>query len=159
MLHNRNVEYNMRTIFIASVGALLVALPVAAATADFMPVVQTWVDGFNRADAKGTAATCADQAAVIDDFPPHEWHGAGACQRWFTDFVSMSKAAGITAARIELQAVSHTESAEDAAYVVVPAKLSFDRRGARVTEQGILTVTLRNGMRGWAITGWVWSDQ
>jgi hypothetical protein len=124
-----------------------------------MSVIHRWVDGFNVADANSAIATCADQAALIDDFPPHEWHGPGACKRWFEDFESMSKAAGITNPRIAVEAASHTEMTRKFAYVVVPVRLSFDREGTRVMDKGILTVTLQNGRSGWRITGWVWSDQ
>jgi hypothetical protein len=40
---------------------------------------------------------------MFDDFPPHEWHGSGACKRWFEDFESMSKAQGISNSRIALE--------------------------------------------------------
>jgi ketosteroid isomerase-like protein len=140
--------------------ALLIVQPAGAADAtDVMSVVHRWVDGFNAADAHSAIATCADQAAIIDDFPPHEWHGSGACARWFGDFASMSKAEGITNPHIMIEAASHTEMTKEFAYVIVPARLSFDRKGTRILDQGILTVTLHNGISGWRITGWVWSDQ
>jgi len=61
-----------------------------------MSVIQNWVYCFNSGDTKSAIATCADQASIIDDFPPHEWHGAGACSKWFSDFQTMSRADGIT---------------------------------------------------------------
>ena len=122
-------------------------------------VTHPWVDRFNNADAKAAIATCATQVTLIDDFPPHEWHGSGACKRWFEDFQSVSKMEGITHPRIAVEPASHTEMTKDFAYAVVPVKLSFDRKGERVTDKGIMTVTLRNGTSGWRITGGVWSDQ
>lgn len=150
----------MHKYILAFVYALLIAPPVEAAdTTDVMSVVHRWVDGFNRADAISAIATCADQAAVIDDFPPHEWHGSGACKRWFEDFESMSKAKGITNARIAVGAASHAELSKDFAYAVAPVTLSFDRKGTRVMDKGILIVTLHHENSGWRMTGWVWSDQ
>jgi ketosteroid isomerase-like protein len=151
---------NMRKIALAFVFALSVALPAGASDiAEVMSVARQWVDSFNRADVDSIIATCADQAAVIDDFPPHEWHGSGACKRWFGDFKSMSMAAGTTAHRIAIEAASHTEITDKFCYVVIPARLYFERKGKSVQDKGVLTMTLQNGTSGWRITGWVWSDQ
>jgi hypothetical protein len=43
---------------------------------DIMAVLKQWSSG-----SAGTVAVCADDAAVIDDIPPFEWHGPGACSR------------------------------------------------------------------------------
>jgi len=131
----------------------------AADDSALVAVVQRSVDGFNHADARAVAATCAREAVVIDDFPPHAWQGPHACARWFKDFESMSKVEGIANARIAVDPPSHIEISKDVAYLVIPAKLSFDRKGAHVTDVGIMTVTLRNGESGWRISGWVWSDR
>jgi len=40
-------------------------------------VVHPFVDGFNKGDMKMMSATCAEKAAMLDEFPPHECHGAG----------------------------------------------------------------------------------
>jgi hypothetical protein len=103
--------------------AFLIALPAGAADpTDVLSAAHRWVDGFNNADATSVMATCADQAAKVDDFPPHEWHGAKACTRWFEDFASMSKAEGITNSRIKIEAALHTELNTKFAYVVFPEK-------------------------------------
>jgi ketosteroid isomerase-like protein len=150
----------MHKYTLAFVFALLLALPAGASDlSDVMSVVHLWADGFNSADAKSVIATCADETAVIDDFPPHEWHGPGACKRWFGDFESMSKSTGITNPRIAVATASHSEISKEFAYVVVPVMLSFERNGTPVKDKGILTLTLQNGTSGWRITGWVWSDQ
>ena len=77
----------MHKLFIALVvSALAVGSATADVQADVMSVVRQWADGFNKSDVKSIKASCADQASVVDDFPPHEWHGAGACSKWFDDF-------------------------------------------------------------------------
>jgi hypothetical protein len=51
--------------------AVLAAGPAAATDkTDVMSVIHQWVDGFNKGDMKSTAAACADQTSIIDDFPP-----------------------------------------------------------------------------------------
>jgi ketosteroid isomerase-like protein len=150
----------MSSLCFASALAVLVASPAGASGAnDPMWVVGKWLDAFNGADKASITAICADEAAVIDDFPPHEWHGAGACSRWFEDFGALSKAQGVTNARIDIDAPSHTESNANFAYLVIPARLSFKLKDKPVQDRGIMTVSLRNGPTGWHISGWVWADQ
>jgi hypothetical protein len=51
-----------------------------------MATVHQFVDAFNKGDAKTAAAACADETSIIDEFPPYEWHGAGACTKWMNDY-------------------------------------------------------------------------
>jgi hypothetical protein len=37
---------------------------------------------FNEGDATTTDAGCSHVTSSLDDFPPHEWHGADACRSW-----------------------------------------------------------------------------
>jgi ketosteroid isomerase-like protein len=149
----------MHKLLIAFAMTVLAAVPAAATdTTDLMSVIRQWVDGFNSGDTKSAVATCADQMSIIDDFPPHEWHGADACSKWFSDFQTMSKSDGITNPAITFGKPWHIESTADLAYVVAPTILSLERREKLVKDKGILTVTLRKGASGWRMTGWVWSD-
>lgn len=69
----------MQKILIALAVTLLTVGPAAATDkTDAMAPVQQFIDGFNKGDFKTAAAACAEQTSIIDDFPPHEWHGAGA---------------------------------------------------------------------------------
>src|SRR5689334_19587472 len=77
---------HMHKMFIALAVAILAAEPTTASEkTDVMAVVRQFVDGFNKGDTKTALAACADQTSIIDDFPPHEWHGAGACSKWMND--------------------------------------------------------------------------
>jgi len=70
---------NMHKILAALVVGLLVAAPVAAdERADVMAPVNQFINGFNKGDIKTALAACAEQTSIIDEFPPYEWHGAGA---------------------------------------------------------------------------------
>jgi ketosteroid isomerase-like protein len=150
----------MHQLFLALVMVgVTVATAAASAKEDAISVVHQWVDGFNNGDAKSLVSTCADQASLIDDFPPHEWHGTGACAKWFSDFQAMAKVVGSSKSVIAVGNPSHIELSLKFAYVVAPVTLSFERKGQPVKENGLLTVTLRKSASGWRITGWVWSDQ
>ena len=51
---------------------------VSAEQASVMAPVHQFIDGFNKGDTKAAIAACSDAVSIIDDLPPHEWHGSGA---------------------------------------------------------------------------------
>jgi ketosteroid isomerase-like protein len=156
----RTLGKSMYEQIIACVLTVLAGAPaVAADEPAVMSVLRNWVKGFNSGDARSAIATCADQTSMIDDFPPHEWHGAGACAKWFSDFQTMSRSEGITDAAIAIGKPTHVEVSAGVAYIVAPTTLTFQRKGKPVKDNGILTVTLQGDASNWRITGWVWSDQ
>jgi hypothetical protein len=131
--------------------------PGSAATAVLTPIRQ-FVDGFNKGDAKLMLASCADQTSILDEFPPHEWHGPGACAKWGSDFEADAKKNGITDGVVTLGKPSHVDITADRAYVVVPANYSYKQKGKAVSETGsIITLALQKLPAGWRITGWSWA--
>ncbi|HSB11381.1 MAG TPA: nuclear transport factor 2 family protein [Blastocatellia bacterium] len=151
----------MNKMFIALAVALLAAGPTAASEkTDVMAVVRQFVDGFNKGDTKTAVAACADQASIIDEFPPHEWHGVGACAKWVNDYDADAKKNGITDGNVTLSRPRHIDITADRAYVVVPANYTFKRKGKLVREIGsMLTLALQKSDAGWRITGWAWSKR
>lgn len=149
----------MRKVLIALAVAVLVAMPTAATEkTDVMATVRQFVDGFNKGDIKSAVATCADQASIIDEFPPFEWHGAGACSNWANDYDADAKKNGITDGIVTLGKPRHIDIAGDRAYVVVPANYKFKQKGKLVREIGsMLTIALQKGAAGWRITAWAWA--
>jgi len=151
----------MQKIFIALVVAVLAAGPaVSSENTDVMVPVHQFVDGFNKGDVKTAVAACADQTSIIDEFPPHEWHGAGACTNWANDYDADSKKNGITDGIVTLSEPRHIDITADRAYVVVPANYTFKKKGKLVKETGsMFTFALQKGEAGWRITGWAWAKQ
>jgi hypothetical protein len=87
----------LRKLFLALAVTLMAARPTtASAQADVMVTVHQFVDAFNQGDTKAAAATCAAQTSILDEFPPHEWHGAGACLKWMNDYDADAKKNGIS---------------------------------------------------------------
>jgi hypothetical protein len=126
-------------------------------TAVMAPVHQ-FVDAFNKGDTKTAAAACADQTSIIDEFPPHEWHGAGGCAKWMNDYDADAKKNGISEGSVTLGITKHIDIMADRAYVVVPADYSYKQKGKPVREAGsIFTVALQKGAAGWRITAWAWA--
>ena len=79
-------------------------------------------------------AACADQTSIIDEFPPHEWHGVGGCTKWIADYEADSKKNGITDGVVTLGTPKHVDVTADRAYVVVPADYSYKQKGKPVKE-------------------------
>jgi hypothetical protein len=139
--------------------AVLAAISAAATDkTDVMATLKQFVDGFNKGDLKSAFATCADEVSIIDEFPPHEWHGANACSRWANDYDADSKKNGITDGSVTLGAPLHVDINADRAYVVVTANYKYKQKGKVTRETGsILTVALQKSGGGWRIQGWAWS--
>jgi hypothetical protein len=149
----------MHKIFIALAVAALASGPSATSEkTDVMVPVHQFVDGFNKGDTKMALAACADQTSIIDEFPPHEWHGAGACSTWMNDFDTDARKNGITDGSVTLSKPRHIDITGDRAYVVVPANYTYRKKGRLVKEIGsMFTFALQKGEAGWRITGWAWS--
>lgn len=149
----------MNKILIALVMAILAAGPAAASEAtDVMATVHQFIDGFNKGDIKSALAACAEQTSIIDDFAPHEWHGAGACAAWANDFDAIAKKDGITDGVVTLKKPRHVDITADRAYVVVPANFKFKLKGKPAKETGsMLTIALQKTAIGWRMIAWTWS--
>src|SRR5512146_2426852 len=112
----------MYKLLITAALAMFAASPaVATEQTDVMVPVHQFVDGFNKGDVNSALATCAEQTSIIDEFPPHEWHGAGACGKWADDYDANAKKDGITDGMVILGKPRHVDVTGDLAYVVVPA--------------------------------------
>jgi ketosteroid isomerase-like protein len=149
----------MRRILITLVLAALTQGTTAAQdkTAVMAPVHQ-FADAFNKGDTKTLVAACADQASIIDDFPPHEWHGSGACAKWIRDFDAAAKKDGLTDGVVTLGSPRHIDITADRAYVVVPADYTYKEKGKALKETGsTFTVVLKKGAAGWRIVAWAWA--
>ena len=148
----------MRKLALALAAAFLIAGPVAADDKkDVMVPINQFVDAFNKGDAAATAA-CADETSIIDEFPPYEWHGSGACLKWMNDYDADAKKNGIADGFVTLGAPKHLDVSGDRAYVVIPSGYTFKMKGKQVKETGsALTLALYKGEAGWRITGWAWA--
>jgi hypothetical protein len=125
---------------------------------DVLKFITQFVDGFNKGDSKALIASCAAQSSIIDEFPPYEWHGAGACAKWLADYDTDAKKNGITDGIVTLGKPTHTDISGDRAYVVIPSDYSFKVKGKPEKEVGsMFTFALQKSAAGWHLTGWSWS--
>ena len=131
---------------------------VASEETDVMVPVQQFVEGFNKSDAKMAEAACAEEALIIDDFPPHMWHGAGAASKWFKAYEAYAKANNMSEAVVTLDKPKHVDVTGAVAYVVVPTTFRFKKKAEVVNETGVMTLVLHKAVKGWQITAWSWAD-
>jgi ketosteroid isomerase-like protein len=127
----------------------------ASDKSDIMAVLNQW----NDADEAKSVAACADDAAVTDDVPPFEWHGAGACARWQRDEDAYLQHEGITDAVSTIGDPRQLLISGDGAYAVLPATYAFTQKGKRVHATATATFALHKTASGWRITAWTWARQ
>jgi len=150
--------YKIVTIFVMAV--LTAGVAASSEDAAVMAPVHQFVDGFNKGDTKTALAACADQVSIIDEFPPHQWQGAGACSTWAQDYEADAKKNGVTDGVVTLGKPRHVDVTGDRAYVVVPANYSYKQNGKPMKETGsTFTLVLQKDAAGWRITAWSWSKQ
>jgi hypothetical protein len=144
----------MRRILASLAIAVLTAAPAAASEEnDVMAVVRQWTGILNRDDSKLALATCADETAIIDDFPPYVWLGSGACSKWLNDLNAYSVKSAMTDMSSTLLKPWHVQVTADRAYVAVPINYTLKVEGKDVKETGsVLTVSLQRVLARWRIT-------
>jgi SnoaL-like domain len=127
-------------------------------TSDPMATVRQYIDGFNKGDAKAMAAAFAVPGSILDGMAPHVWQGPTAAEDWYRDVLVEGKQHGASDYVVTLGAPLHQNITGDRAYVVVPAAMTFEVRGKKVTQTGaVFTVALHRLAQGWRIAAWAWA--
>ena len=125
-----------------------------------MKPINQFVSGFNKGDTASAMVACSETTAIIDEFPPHIWSGAGACQQWADDYDANAKKFGITNGVVTLGKPTHVDITNDRAYVVIPSNYTYKQKGKKMAEPGsIFMFALQKGADGWIITGWSWAKK
>lgn len=151
----------MKKSLLAFAFAVLAVSSLARAqTADVMVVVNRFVEGANKGDAQLLASACAEKTSIIDEFPPHEWHGAGSCLAWMKDSGIDAKKNGYTDGAVTLGEPTHVDISGNRAYVVIPSNYAFKQRGVPMKEVGSsFAFVLQKGAAGWRIIAWSWAKK
>jgi len=144
-----------RVIIALAVSMLTAGSALASDKSDIMAVLKQW----NDTDEAKAVATCADDASVIDDVPPYEWHGPGACSRWQKDYDAYAQKEGISDANGTIGNPRQLIISGDRAYAVVPTTFAFTRNGKPVKIVATSTFALHKTAAGWRITAWAWATQ
>lgn len=150
----------MRTILASLAAATLFVAPAAVASdkADAMATIHQFIDNMDKGDMKAAAAPYAPEASIIDEFPPHYWHGANAFADWGKDFGIDAQKHGDTDPIVKLGKPKHVDVTDDHAYVVVPSSFAYKEHGRKVIEKGsTMTFALVKLDGAWKIAAWSWT--
>ena len=130
----------------------------ASDTADVTAVVHRFLDNLDK-DLPTALATCDSPVSILDEFPPHEWHGPTACADWWKALNAYNDKNGITDGDAPLGTPWNVDVTGDRAYFVAPMTYTFKRHGKPVKESAAFAVALKRTPAGWRITAWAYSKQ
>jgi hypothetical protein len=116
----------MRIIAASGRFALSLREVIVADATEPVSTVRNYINAFNRGDAKAMAATFAPQSSILDGMAPHVWVGPTASQDWYRDVLAEGERHGASEYRVTLDEPRHVNVTGDAAYVVVPATMTFN---------------------------------
>ena len=102
---------------------------------------------------------CDSHVSILDEFPPHEWHGPTACADWWKAYNAYNEKSGITDTDGKLGTPLTVDVNEDRAYFVAPFTYTYKQHGKSIKETASFAVALRRTQAGWRITGWAYSKQ
>ncbi|PJK18932.1 nuclear transport factor 2 family protein [Mycolicibacterium goodii] len=120
--------------------------------------VQRYLDAFNAGDPVGMSAAFAPDGSILDGMAPHLWLGPTAAADWYRDVLTEGARLGASGYHVTIGEPTHNSTTADSAYVVVPAGMTFDLNGTRVTQTcSTLTVALLRLPVGWRVAAWAWS--
>ena len=89
---------------------------------------------------------------------PHVWQGPTAAQDWYRDVLTEGKEHGASGYFVSVGEPLHNDVTGGTAYIVLPATMTFDVKGTKVTQSGaVFTVALRKTADGWRVAAWAWA--
>jgi len=146
---------------------LMVALAVAISSrATFASDKTEVVDAVNRYlsnlepnKIQTAVAMCDPEVSILDEFPPHAWHGPTACSDWWKGLLAYDDKSGITDGDATLGKPWTVDVTGDRAYFVAPMTYTYKQNGKSVKESASFAVALKRTQAGWRITSWAYSKQ
>jgi len=131
----------------------------ASETADVTAVVHRYLDNLGEKTLPTALALCDSPVSIIDEIPPHEWHGPTACADWFNALDAYNEQNGITDGDVTLGTPWDVDVNGDRAYFVAPMTYTYKQHGKAVKESASFTVALKRTQAGWRITAWAYAKQ
>ena len=149
--------------FAAATSIIIFALAISAGSVfaaekdDVVAAVHQYLASLEKPET--ASAMCDSHVSILDEFPPHEWHGPTACADWLKAYNAYNEKSGITDGDFPLGTPWTVEVAGDRAYFVAPATYTYKQHGKPVKENGTFAVALKRTQAGWRITSWAYSKQ
>ena len=126
---------------------------------DVVAAVNRFLDNLGNDTLEKALAVCDSPASIIDEFPPHEWHGPTACADWWKALNTYNEKNEITDGSATLGTPWNVEVTGDHAYYVAPMTYVYKQHGKSVKESAAFAVALKRTQTGWRITAWAYSKQ
>jgi len=131
----------------------------ASEKADVAAAVHRYLDNLDKDKLETALAMCDTSVSILDEFPPHEWHGPTACADWWKALEAYNEKSGITDGDVTLGTPWTVEVTGDRAYFVAPMTYTYKQHGKPVRESAAFAVALKRTQAGWRITAWAYSKQ
>ena len=126
----------------------------ASDKSDIIAVLKQWN---NPDDMMKAAASCANDAAILDVIPPYEWHGPGACANFAKDFDAFVRKEGMAYEIGAMGKPTEFDVVGDRAYVSIPFTFRGTQKGQPVKDRGMMAFALQKTAVGWRITALSWA--
>lgn len=150
---------DLKRLFAAAI-TIICALAISAGSAfaaekdDVVAAVHRYLANLDKPETM-----CDSHVSILDEFPPHEWHGPTACADWWKAYNAYNEKSGITDGDGKLGTPLTVDVNEDRAYFVAPFTYTYKQHGKSIKETASFAVALRRTQAGWRITGWAYSKQ
>jgi len=139
--------------------AITPASSFASDKTDVVDTVNRYLAALDPDKLQTALAICDSEVSILDEFPPHEWHGATACADWWKGYLAYNDKSGITETDGALGTPLTVDVNKDSAYFVAPFTYTYKQHGKSIKETASFAVALRRTQKGWRITGWAYSKQ
>jgi len=126
---------------------------------DVVDAVNRYLANLDTDKIQTAVAMCDPEIAILDEFPPHAWHGATACADWWKGLLAYNEKSGITDGDATLGKPWTVDVTGDRAYFVAPMTYTYKQNGKSVKESASFAVALKRTQAGWHITSWAYSKQ
>jgi hypothetical protein len=126
---------------------------------DALRPVQQFVESMNKGDLASAVAACGDEMSIIDNVPPYQWHGQGACEKWAGSVETDATKKGFTDVVFKIGEATRFAIRNDHAYAVLPASYMFKEKGKPGRVEGTLTAALQKDPTGWHMIGFAFSER
>jgi hypothetical protein len=126
---------------------------------DVVATVNRFLDNLDDKTLDKALAMCDSPVSIIDEFPPHEWHGPTACADWWKALNAYNAQNDITDGSATLGSPWNVEVSGDRAYYVAPMTYIYKQHGKSVKEIAAFAVALKRTQAGWRIRAWAYSKE
>ena len=131
----------------------------ASQKSDVVDAVNRYLANLDTDKIQTALAMCSAEVSILDEFPPHAWHGPTACADWWKALLAYNEKSGITDSTATLGKTWTVDVTGDRAYFVAPMTYTYKQNGKSVKESASFTVALKRTQAGWLITSWAYSKQ